>query len=149
MFDASKVYSDVPLRVAGEASRRLARFQDAQSFPTIRKQLESDLLAIECRLSMQVWGHFAADLPGPTPEEASALLQRFARPAFDRDLTEASVLRYLLDNLTRLEGEAKIEQEKEWDRVAAEREAQSEREAFEAFETEEREKRFKKWRKRR
>lgn len=147
MFDVSKAYSEVPLRVAGETSRRLVRFDDPLTFPVIRKQLESDLLAIEYRLNMQVWGHFVTGLRTPTSEESSSLLQRFNGSAFDRDLTEAAVLRYLLDNLTRLEGEAKIAQDKEWDRIAAEKVEKEEREAFDAFEVREREKRFKEWRK--
>jgi len=150
MFDASKVYDEVPLRVAGETSRRLVRIKDPVSFPLTRITLERELLAIAYRLNTQAWGHFVTDLPAPTPEQSSELLNRFSSGhAFERDACEAAVLRYLLDNLTRLEAEAKVEQEKEWDRIAAEKAAKEEREAFEAFEIRDREKRFKRWRNRR
>ena len=147
MFDASKLYEEVPLSAAGEASRRLEHFKHPTQFPVHRRQLESDLRAIEYRLNMSVWGHFVPDLRAPTPEEGSDLVKRF--PSIVNDLIAASTLRYLIVNLTRLEGEAKVAQEKEWGRTAEENAEKADREAFDAFEVSEREKRFHKWRKER
>lgn len=147
MFDASKIYEDVPLSAAGDASRRLEHFNNPTAFPVRRQQLERDLKAIEYRLNMLAWSHYVSDLPAPTPEEGSELLKRF--PEFDKDAIEAATLRYLLENLTRLEGEAKVEQEREWVRTANANAEKEDREAFDAFEASEREKRFQAWRRRR
>jgi len=147
MFDASKVYEEVPLHAAGEASRRLEHLKNPALFQVQRQQFERDLNAIAYRLNHQVWGHYVADLPAPTLEEGRELIKQ--RPSIEPDLIEASTLRYLLDNLTRLEGEAKIAQEKEWDRIAKDDAEKSDREAFDAYEASEREKRFTEWRKRR
>jgi len=147
MFDASKVYEEVPLHAAGEASRRLEQLKDPSKFAVQRVQFEHDLKAIEYRLNYQVWGHYVADLRAPTLEEGGELIKRL--PSIEPDLIAASTLRYLLANLTRLEGEAKIAQEQEWDRIAKDDAEKSDREAFDAYEASEREKRFTEWRKRR
>jgi hypothetical protein len=147
MFDASKVYGDVPLSAAGEASRRLEHFKDPLQFSVQRRQLQHDLQAIVFRLNFIVWGHYIPDLPAPTSEEASDLVKRF--PSIGPDLIEAAMLRYLLVELTRLEREAKVAQEKEWDRIAAEEAEKSDREAFDAYEASQRDKRFRNWLERR
>lgn len=149
MFDASKIYDEVPENALAETYQRLNRIDNPLSYKFHKTLLERELYQIEFRCNMVAWGYHAADLPTPTSEEAAELLKKLSSPSFIRDAIEAASLRYMLAHVDRLILESRRKYHEEWDRIDAENAAKKEREAFEAHEASEREKRFKRWRNRR
>ena len=149
MFDASKVYDLPPLSAKADADTRLEQMSNPLGIPANKASLEQQLRELEYRLNFQAWGHWPQELPAPTQEQGAELLKRLSSRSFERDAIGAAAIRYMLRSLSQINTNAKVKQEKEWDRQLEVNAEKNDREAFEAHEASDREKRFQQWRKQR
>lgn len=146
MFDASKIYAELPEAGRLNAEHRLIGIEkNPQAFALHQTVLKQELWQAEYRCNMAAWGQHVCDLPAPTDEERTELLK--SRPAFLKDAIEAAICRHLLAQLDMLTSRERKKHEQEWDQANAAETEKNARDAFDQFEAAEREKRFQQWRK--
>jgi hypothetical protein len=150
-FDASLIHSDpVSEEVLSEQRRAV---ESAMRMPgalaNVKLHAQNELQRLVSACNRMVWGSMPADMRGPTPEEAAALMD-YLRPddrdRLLRDAKLASEQRRLVDQLLAAENLLVLRQQAERAEQARREAEQREFEEFEAHDAAEKPKRFQAWR---